>query len=239
MNLTNNHSKHITKTIKGKHQRDESESVKVLPWYRKSSEDPAPDLESKVSLKEKKRLARIKQRKEERRILQEVAKVVKAARNPLPKPKIKMIKNPEPKLDPAADEIGKPKLDEEGPIKETNSKEKKATQQEESSPSPTIPTIEEWKEAINLRKIRPFRIDQLASGQPGEYLMMSGRTGIGKTNMALYLAYCLATGTEFFGHKCRKTKVAYLAFEGSIANYKERISKIEKLFDPVDDRMHF
>lgn len=216
----------ITKMNKGKQQRHES--VK-LPWANASHEpdlktvDPNSDLPKttkKVS-KEQKRLERIKQSREARRMIKKVAKVVKASR-----------------LNPT---VNPPTIGEK-----SHSKEKKISQKEETASPPkniydfsTIPTIDSWKQEVKLRKIRPFIIDQLASGQPGEYLMMSGRTGIGKTNLALYLAYCLATGTEFYGHKCRQTKVAYLAFEGGIANYQDRIAKIEKLFPSVEERLHF
>ncbi len=223
----NNQTYPIIKTNKGQQQRHES--VKKLSWLKAShepefeTEDPNNDLPktSKKASKEQKRVERIKQRREARRKIKEVAKVVIAS-----------------KLNPTVNDrtIGE----------KSNSKKKKLSQKEEpTSPPkniydfPIIPTIDTWKQDVKLRKIRPFIIDQIASGQPGEYLMMSGRTGIGKTNLALCLAYCLATGTEFYGHKCRQTKVAYLAFEGGIANYQDRIAKIEKLFPSVEERLHF
>jgi len=103
----------------------------------------------------------------------------------------------------------------------------------------TIPTIGDWKTNIKSQKLKPFIVDQLMSGQAGEYLMLSGRTGIGKTNVALWLAYCISTGHEFFGHTCKQLDVAYLSFEGAKSNYENRIKKIEKQFSPVEDRLHF
>ena len=94
----------------------------------------------------------------------------------------------------------------------------------------TIPTIGEWEASIKSRKLKPFIVDQLMSGQAGEYLMLSGRTGVGKTNVALRLAYCISTGKPFFGHACKQLDVAYLVFEGALKNYQDRISKIKKLF---------
>jgi len=72
-----------------------------------------------------------------------------------------------------------------------------------------------------------------------EFMLLAGRTGIGKTNLALHLAYCLATGTPFFGLKCLKTTVGYIAFEGTIDKMVDRLKKIGGNFADPDDSFRF
>lgn len=94
------------------------------------------------------------------------------------------------------------------------------------------PTIEEWGEIVENEKSYPSFIDQILPAEPGEGILVAGRTGIGKTNLCMYMAYCLASGKPFYGFKCEKTCVAYFAFEGGKTNYLERNNKIKKLFPP-------
>jgi hypothetical protein len=100
-------------------------------------------------------------------------------------------------------------------------------------------TVKEWK--LMESKRRPVRslVQQLLPDQAGEYIVIAGRTGIGKTNLSLHMAYCLATGQPFYGFDCETTTVAYFAFEGAGRNYVERITKIEKTFPPTEDRLYF
>jgi len=66
-----------------------------------------------------------------------------------------------------------------------------------------------------------------------EYLLLCGRAGIGKTNLVLHLAFCLATGTPWFSHKTKTGKVGYLGFEGTQRKLLGRFEKLSKSFpDP-------
>ena len=103
----------------------------------------------------------------------------------------------------------------------------------------TILPIEQWAEGIAKRKPRRHVIQEILPAKKGEYIAIAGRTGIGKTNLALHLAFCLATGTPFFGYECRRFKVAFLAFEGDDTNIKDRYDKIKKYFPPTKGRLFF
>lgn len=83
-------------------------------------------------------------------------------------------------------------------------------------------------------------IEGLLPDDGGGLMLIAGRTGIGKTNLALQLGFCLATGTPFLGFPCQKVVVGYLGFEGSVEGMKERLSKIEVSFpDTSDDNFRF
>jgi len=96
-------------------------------------------------------------------------------------------------------------------------KRKKSLEVKSLSEANILP-VEEWAEDIAKRKPRRHVIQDILPAKRGEYIAIAGRTGIGKTNLSLHLALCLATGTPFFGLECRRFKVAFLAFEGDKAN---------------------
>lgn len=102
-----------------------------------------------------------------------------------------------------------------------------------------IQPVEDWAEDIAKRKPRRHVIEDILPAKKGEYIAIAGRTGIGKTNLALHIAFSLATGTPFFGRECRRCKVAFLAFEGDEANIKDRYDKIKSHFPPTEGRLFF
>jgi hypothetical protein len=104
------------------------------------------------------------------------------------------------------------------------------------SPSPTI---EEWHKMIKKRKPVSQLIQEILPDQPGEYGITAGRTGIGKTNLSLYLAFCLATGSPFFGLKCEKVIVNFMAFEGDPSNMAQRYLKLRGNFPDTEGRLRF
>ena len=106
-----------------------------------------------------------------------------------------------------------------------------------SAKDPLIQPIEKWAKALANRKPQRHLIQDILPVQRGEYLAMAGRTGIGKTNIALHLGFCLATGTPFFGLECRKVKVALLAFEGDARNLIARYKKIKRNFPSTERRL--
>ncbi len=99
--------------------------------------------------------------------------------------------------------------------------------------------VEDWAEDIASRKPRPHVIQDLLPSKRGEYMAIAGRTGIGKTNLALHLGFCLATGTPFFGLECRKMRVAFLEFEGDEANIKDRYDKLKLKLPLTKGRLFF
>ena len=122
---------------------------------------------------------------------------------------------------------------------EEQKEQKHMNQQLIEGKEPLIKPIEEWAEALANRKPRPQLIQDILANQRGEYMAIAGRTGIGKTNLALCLGFCLATGTPFFELKCRKVKVAFLAFEGDSFNLMERYNKLKGNFPPTERKLRF
>jgi len=100
-------------------------------------------------------------------------------------------------------------------------------------------TVEEWMEMIENMKQEPQIIQDLLPDEQGSYGVIAGRTGIGKTNLVLHLALCLATGTDFFGLECQELNVAVVAFEGDPKNLLERLKKINTTFPKVGNRLMF
>lgn len=101
------------------------------------------------------------------------------------------------------------------------------------------PTIEEWNRMIKQKKVMPQLIQDILTDEKGEYMVLAGRTGIGKTNLILDLAFCLATGTPFFGLKCEKTIVNYMAFEGDPSNMRDRYLKLRRNFPATEGQLYF
>jgi RecA-family ATPase len=103
----------------------------------------------------------------------------------------------------------------------------------------SVQRVEDWAENIAKRKPRRSVIEDILPAKKGEYIAIAGRTGIGKTNLSLHLAFCLATKTPFFGLECRKYKVAFIAFEGDETNVKDRYDKLKNSFPPTEGNLFF
>jgi hypothetical protein len=66
-------------------------------------------------------------------------------------------------------------------------------------------------------------------------MLVGGRSGIGKTNLALWLAYSIATGTSWCGLTVERNKVLFLALEGPDENIADRTEKVESHFPATED----
>jgi RecA-family ATPase len=73
----------------------------------------------------------------------------------------------------------------------------------------------------------------------GDYILIAGKSGIGKSVMATHLCFSIATGTPFLGFETQSATVGYAAFEGSTANIKDRLTQIAKNYPPTGDRFRF
>ena len=100
-------------------------------------------------------------------------------------------------------------------------------------------TVKGWKTMVENMKQVPQIIQDLLPDEKGGYGVIAGRTGIGKTNLILHLAHCLATGTPFFGSECQKISVAVAAFEGDPYNLRDRLNKIGLSFPSAGNRLRF
>ncbi len=95
--------------------------------------------------------------------------------------------------------------------------------------------IDFMQDAWQWQQNRPrFLIDELLPDNPGDFGIIAGRTGRGKTAILLYLLCCLATGTPFFGIPVQKIPVGYLGFEGNKVNITERLQKMLPHFPTPD-----
>ncbi len=62
----------------------------------------------------------------------------------------------------------------------------------------TMKTAEEFLNDLKKMPQVPFIVDQLLPDSRQAFSIICGRPEIGKTNLALYEAFCIATGTPFF-----------------------------------------
>lgn len=101
-----------------------------------------------------------------------------------------------------------------------------------------IPTIEDWlhRQQFNLEVDDIIR--DLLSEKSG-YMVIAGRTGIGKTVIAIQLAHCLATGESFLGFETKQCTVGYIAFEGAEDKMDDRFHKIKRNFPATEGRLRF
>lgn len=67
----------------------------------------------------------------------------------------------------------------------------------------------------------------------GRHGLVSGRTGLGKTNNLLYLALCFATGAPFYNISIRRCKVGYYTLELGQGEVQGRLSKMVQYFPAV------
>jgi len=83
-----------------------------------------------------------------------------------------------------------------------------------------------------------FLVDQLLPDTTRAFMIICGRPEIGKTNLSLYAAFCLAKGTPFFSFKTKPCKVGYLFMEGGAPQIGNRVEKLSKHFVGIPDNLH-
>jgi len=102
----------------------------------------------------------------------------------------------------------------------------------------TIPSIENWLHKLQFNLEADDLVQDLLSQKSG-YMIIGGRTGIGKTILGFHLAFCLATGVPFFGLEVKKCNIGYITFEGAEDKMSYRFYKIMKNFPPTEGKLHF
>ena len=82
-------------------------------------------------------------------------------------------------------------------------------------------------------------IKDLLPDSTSAYMLICGRSGIGKTNLVLYLAFCIATGDKFFSLDTKQKRVGYLSFEGSQRQIANRFEKLIQTFGSPGDYLQW
>ena len=109
------------------------------------------------------------------------------------------------------------------------------TEEKSGASERVMRSISEWRAEMKGYVSPPDLIEGLLPHSKGEYLVLAGRPGIGKTNLMINLAFSLATGTEWLGRKTRHSRVGYLALEGGKEKIFERFEKASANYhDPGD-----
>jgi hypothetical protein len=70
-------------------------------------------------------------------------------------------------------------------------------------------------------------------------MLICGRSGIGKTNLVLYLAFCIATRRKFFSLETEQKITGYLSFEGGQRQIANRFMKLQQTFGSAGEYLHW
>jgi RecA-family ATPase len=100
-----------------------------------------------------------------------------------------------------------------------------------------LTTLKEWISMEHNSK--PSIVEQILPSEPGEYMVISGRTGIGKSILVANMAFSIATGTDFLGFKCIQSPVGMLAMEGGVQNINDRLTKMISIYPDTDGYLSF
>lgn len=82
-------------------------------------------------------------------------------------------------------------------------------------------------------------INDLLPDSSSAYMLIVGRSGIGKTFLALNLLFCLASGTPFLSHKTKLCEVGYLSMEGSDLKILNRFDTLSKSYPDAEEHIHW
>jgi hypothetical protein len=82
-------------------------------------------------------------------------------------------------------------------------------------------------------------IKDLLPNSTTAYMLMCGRSGIGKTNLVLNLAFCIATGRKFLSLETKQKIVGYLSFEGGQQQVAKRFEKLMHTFGSTGDYLRW
>lgn len=100
-------------------------------------------------------------------------------------------------------------------------------------------TVDQVLEDITKEPPTEDIIKDLLPESTSAYMLVCGRSGIGKTNLALYLAFCIATGNKFFSLETKQKIVGYLSMEGSQHQIANRFEKLRESFGSPGDYLRW
>jgi len=82
-------------------------------------------------------------------------------------------------------------------------------------------------------------IQDLLPDSCSAYMLICGRSAIGKTFLLLDILYCLAVGMPFLSHKTKPCKVGYLSFEGDKRKILARMDTIKLSYPNAEDNLYW
>lgn len=101
-------------------------------------------------------------------------------------------------------------------------------------------TLSQMCREISNRPPADDLIKDLLPDSSSAYMLICGRSGIGKTFLALNILFSLAAGVPFLSHKTKMCKVGYLSMEGSDQKILNRFNTIADSFLPnAVDNIHW
>lgn len=100
-------------------------------------------------------------------------------------------------------------------------------------------TVDQVLEDINKEPPTDDIIKDLLPNSTTAYMLMCGRSGIGKTNLVLHLAFCIATGMKFFSMETKQKTIGYLSFEGGHHQIANRFGKLKQTFGSAGEHLRW
>ncbi len=102
---------------------------------------------------------------------------------------------------------------------------------------PTMKSLQDMRDAIANEPEADDLIQDLLPNSNSAYMLIAGRSGIGKTFLLLNILYCLASGIPFMSRKTKKCKVGYLSLEGDRRKILKRFNTIGLFFPGAEDNI--
>ncbi len=100
-------------------------------------------------------------------------------------------------------------------------------------------TVDQMRNSILREPLADDLIQDLLPHSTTTYMLIAGRSGIGKTFLLLNILYCLASGKPFLSHKTKQCKAGYLSFEGDRRKILTRFDTIGRSFPNTRDYIHW
>ncbi len=100
-------------------------------------------------------------------------------------------------------------------------------------------SVDQLLEEIKKEPLSDDVVKDLLPNSTSAYMLICGRSGIGKTNLVLYLAFCIATGKKFFSMEVKQKTVGYLSFEGGQRQIAKRFEKLKQSFGSAGEYLRW